>query len=81
VLAAGGLEAAAPAVANFLFVRVGDADAMSEALLRRGVIVRPLHSFGAPDALRITAGTLDEVAFLGEALAAVGAPIAAAPAG
>jgi histidinol-phosphate aminotransferase len=81
VLAAGGLEAAAPAVANFLFVRVGDADAMSEALLRRGVIVRPLHSFGAPDALRITAGTLDEVAFLGEALATVGAPIAAAPAG
>jgi histidinol-phosphate aminotransferase len=81
VLAAGGLEAAAPALANFLFVRVGDADAMSEALLRRGVIVRPLHSFGAPDALRITAGTLDEVAFLGEALAAVGAPIAAAPAG
>jgi histidinol-phosphate aminotransferase len=81
VLAAGGLEAAAPAVANFLFVRVGDADAMSEALLRRGVIVRPLHSFGAPDALRITAGTLDEVAFLGEALAAVGEPIAAAPTG
>jgi histidinol-phosphate aminotransferase len=81
VLAAGGLEAAAPAVANFLFVRVGDADALSEALLRRGVIVRPLHSFGAPDALRITAGTLDEVAFLGEALAAVGAPFAAAPAG
>jgi histidinol-phosphate aminotransferase len=80
VLAAGGLEAATPAVANFLFVRVGDADAMSEALLRRGVIVRPLRSFGAADALRITAGMPDEVAFLGEALTAVGAAVAA-PAG
>jgi histidinol-phosphate aminotransferase len=81
VLAASGFEAAGPAVANFVFVRVGDAEVMSDALLRRGVIVRPLHSFGAPDALRITAGTPDEVALLGDALAAVGAPVAAAPAG
>ena len=29
-----------------------------------------MGSFGAPDALRITAGTPDEIAFLGEALAA-----------
>ena len=47
-------EPAGPAVANFLFVRVGDADALNDALLRRGVIVRPMRSFGAPDALRIT---------------------------
>jgi len=33
--------------------------------------VRPLGSFGAPNALRITAGTPDEIAFLGDALAAV----------
>ena len=79
VLAANGLGAAGPAVANFLFVRVGDAEAMNEALLRRGAIVRPLGSFGAADALRITAGTLDEVAFLGEALAAIRAPVATAP--
>jgi histidinol-phosphate aminotransferase len=64
-------EPAGPAVANFLFVRVGDADALNDALLRRGVIVRPMRSFGAPDALRITAGTPDEMAFLGEALAAI----------
>jgi len=72
------LEPAGPAVANFLFVRVGDADAVNDALLRRGVIVRPMRSFGAPDALRITAGTPEEVAFLGEALAGLDLPIPAA---
>ena len=34
------------------------------------------RSFGAPDALRITAGTPDEVAFLGDAVAALAAPVA-----
>lgn len=63
------LAPAGPAVANFLFVRMEDALAANEALLRRGVIVRPLGSFGAPDALRITAGTPDEISFLGAALA------------
>jgi histidinol-phosphate aminotransferase len=63
------LEAAGPAVANFVFVRLDDATAMNDALLHRGVIVRPLASFGAPDALRITAGTPEEIAFLGAALA------------
>jgi histidinol-phosphate aminotransferase len=63
------LEPAGPAVANFLFVRVADATAMNNALLKRGVIVRPMGAFGAPDALRITAGTPDEIAFLGAALA------------
>jgi histidinol-phosphate aminotransferase len=64
-----GLEAAGPAVANFVFVRMEDAPGANEALLQRGVIVRPLASFGAPDALRITAGTPDEIAVLGAALA------------
>jgi histidinol-phosphate aminotransferase len=76
VLRKHGFEPAGPAVANFVFVRVGDADALNDALLRLGVIVRPLASFGAPDALRITAGTPDEVAFLGDALAALRAPVA-----
>jgi histidinol-phosphate aminotransferase len=68
-----GLEPAGPAVANFVFVRVDDAAAANQALLRRGVIVRPLASFGAPDALRITAGTPDEIAVLGAALAELSA--------
>jgi histidinol-phosphate aminotransferase len=72
------LEPAGPAVANFLFVRVGDAATVNETLLHRGVIVRPMGAFGAPDALRITAGTPEEVAFLADALAALDAPIGAA---
>jgi histidinol-phosphate/aromatic aminotransferase/cobyric acid decarboxylase-like protein len=35
------------------------------------VIVRPLAAFGAPTALRITAGTPEEIAFLAEQLSAV----------
>ena len=70
------LELAGPAVANFVFVRVDDALALNDALLRRGVIVRPLAAFGAPDALRITAGTPDEIAVLGAALAEV-SPVSA----
>jgi histidinol-phosphate aminotransferase len=66
-----GFDPVGPAVANFLFVRVGDADAMNEALLRQGVIVRPMGPFGAPDALRITVGTREEIAVLAEALAAL----------
>ena len=70
-------EPAGPAVANFLFVRVGEADGLNDALLRRGVIVRPMRSFGAPDALRITAGTPEEVAFLADALAGLELSVAA----
>jgi hypothetical protein len=59
--------AAEPAVANF-FVRVGEAEAAAGSLLRRRD--RPaVHRSGAPDALRITAGTPDEIAFLADALA------------
>jgi histidinol-phosphate aminotransferase len=66
-----GLPFAAPAVGNFVFVRVPDAEAVDRALLERGVIVRPLASFGAADALRITVGTPEEIAFLADVLAAV----------
>ena len=67
-----GLEPAGPAVANFLFVEVGeDAQPLYEALLRQGAIVRPMAAFGAPGALRITVGTPDENAFFADALASV----------
>jgi len=72
VLRVHGFEPVGPAVGNFLFCDVGeDAEALYDALLRRGVIVRPMGAFGAPTALRITAGTPEEIAFLGEQLAAV----------
>lgn len=67
-----GLDPVTPAVANFLFVETGeDAAVLNAALLRRGVIVRPMGPFGAPGALRISAGTLDEIAFFAEQLEAV----------
>jgi histidinol-phosphate aminotransferase len=70
-----GWEPAEPAVANFVFVDVGeDATAVNEALLRRGIVVRPMGAFGAPTALRITAGTPEEMAFLDEQLAALRSP-------
>ena len=71
-----GFDPAGPAVANFLFVRVGDAGAVNDALLREGVVVRPMGAFGAPDALRITAGTPEEIDFLAHALDTVSAPSA-----
>jgi histidinol-phosphate aminotransferase len=72
VLRANGYDPVGPALGNFLFVEVGeDADALNAALLREGVIVRPMGAFGAPTALRITAGTPEEIAFFGDALAAV----------
>jgi histidinol-phosphate aminotransferase len=78
-LRAHGLSPVGPALGNFLFVDVGgDAASLADALLREGVIVRPLGPFGAPGALRITAGTPDEIAFFERALAAVGAEGAAA---
>ena len=56
-----GLSVAAPAVANFVFAEVGDdAQPVFEALLREGVIVRPLAAFGAPGAIRVTVGTREE---------------------
>jgi histidinol-phosphate aminotransferase len=56
-----GLEPAEGAVGNFLFVDVGeDAGVLYERLLRQGVIVRPLHGFGAPTAIRVSVGTPEE---------------------
>jgi histidinol-phosphate aminotransferase len=72
ILRAHGFEPAGPAVANFLFADAGgEAQALFDALLREGVIVRPLSGFGAPEAIRITVGTADEHAVLDEALGRV----------
>ena len=69
VLREAGFSPVGPAAGNFLFVDVGtDAAELDQALLRRGVIVRPMGSFGAPTALRVTAGTKDEIAYLAEQL-------------
>ncbi len=78
VLREAGYQVTPPAVGNFLFVELGeDAQLLFDALLRQGVIVRPLAGFGAPRAIRVTVGTPDEHAFLREALGRI-RPAAAA---
>ena len=68
ILLGHGLVPATPAVGNFLYVDVGDGRAVFERLLREGVIVRPLAGFGAPEAIRITVGTPEELECLDAAL-------------
>jgi histidinol-phosphate aminotransferase len=67
-----GYDVVAGSVGNFVYLEVGDeAQALFDALLRQGVIVRPLAGFGAPNAVRVTVGTPDEHQFLADALARV----------
>ena len=53
-----------PSAANFVLVRVGQGRAVYEALLRRGVIVRPMDGYGFPEHLRVTIGLPEENAAL-----------------
>jgi len=71
-LARAGFDVAGPAVGNFVYADVGeDCRPLFDALLREGVIVRPLHGFGAPSAIRVTVGTPEENSIFAEALAKV----------
>lgn len=49
-----------PSQANFVLVRVGRGMDTFQALLRRGVIVRPVDNYGLPEWLRITVGLPEE---------------------
>jgi histidinol-phosphate aminotransferase len=72
ILRAFGLETVDDSVANFLFVELGvDSRAFFEQLLAQGMIVRPLHAFGAPTAIRVTAGSADDHEFLRKVLRTV----------
>jgi histidinol-phosphate aminotransferase len=52
-------------VANFILIPTEDATKIYEALLRDGIIVRPMNSFHMQEGLRVTIGKHDEnVAFL-----------------
>jgi len=53
---------------NFLAVETGRGLQRYEALLQRGVIVRPIANYGMPDHLRVTVGRADENARLLAAL-------------
>jgi len=74
ILRDAGLEPV-PSVGNFLYVETGvDAAGLFQALLREGVIVRPLSAFGSPSAVRVSVGTPDELDFFAAALHTVLAP-------
>ncbi len=45
-----------PSFGNFVSFKVGDANAVFQQLLKRGVIVRPIASYGMPDYLRVSTG-------------------------
>jgi len=60
-----------PSAANFVLVRVGEGARVYEALLREGVIVRPMDVYGFPAHVRVTVGLPEENARFVEALGRV----------
>lgn len=46
-----------PAYGNFVTIQLNEAEKINDALLKQGVIVRQLASYGMPDCLRVTVGT------------------------
>ncbi len=49
-----------PSVANFVLVRVGDGDAVFDAMLRKGVIIRAMRGYKLPEWVRISIGTTEQ---------------------
>jgi histidinol-phosphate aminotransferase len=62
-----------PSYANFVLVRVGDGDAVFQALLRQGIIVRAMRSYKLPEWIRVSVGTMEQNRRFIEALRALGA--------
>jgi histidinol-phosphate aminotransferase len=57
--AAMGLEYV-PSFANFVLVKVGDSKAVFKALEKKGVIVRDMTSYGLPEWIRVSIGTMPQ---------------------
>ena len=49
-----------PSVANFVLVNVGDGKAVFEWMLRKGIILRAMGSYGLPEWVRISVGTMEQ---------------------
>jgi len=62
-----------PSAGNFVTFKAGDAVGVNQALLRQGVIVRPIAAYGMPHWLRVSIGLPEEnarfIAALKQALA------------
>jgi len=65
-----GLECV-PTEANFFLIRVNDGRGVYDRLLRKGVIVRPMASYGLPEFIRVTVGLPKENKRFVKALAEV----------
>jgi histidinol-phosphate aminotransferase len=48
-----------PSFANFVLVRVGDGKAVFNGLMKRGIIVRDMYSYGLPEWIRVSIGTME----------------------
>jgi histidinol-phosphate aminotransferase len=51
-----------PSRANFVLAEVGEGDAVFQAMLKQGVIVRAMSGYKLPEWIRVTVGTPDELA-------------------
>jgi histidinol-phosphate aminotransferase len=49
-----------PSVSNFILIKVGDGPRVFDALQRRGIIVRPVKSYGLAEWIRVTVGTQEQ---------------------
>ena len=49
-----------PSVANFVLVNVGDGNAIFQAMLQKGIILRAMASYGLPAWIRISVGTMEQ---------------------
>ena len=59
-LTSGGTRVV-PSAGNFLLLHAGaNAQARFEALLRKGIIVRPVGNYQLPEHLRVTLGTVEQ---------------------
>jgi histidinol-phosphate aminotransferase len=74
-LAGAGLDPQ-PSQTNFVYADVpgGDGEGLADRLLREGVIVRALSGFGAPGAIRVTAGSDEENEMFAQALGRAHSP-------
>jgi histidinol-phosphate aminotransferase len=49
-----------PSFANFVLVCVGDGKGVFQALMKRGIIVRDMTSYGLPEWIRVSIGTMEQ---------------------
>ncbi len=49
-----------PSKANFVLVKVGDGDAVFQAMLNEGIIIRAMRSYKLPDWIRVSVGTMEQ---------------------